>query len=65
MPSKPRVEAGTLDAGRYASFLKLARERAADERRRDERAMLDAKRQVKTIERSVRHMRKTRGHSGS
>ena len=57
---KRAVEAGELDAGRYASFLKLAHERAADEKRRDERALLDAKRQVKTVERSVRKMRKDR-----
>ena len=59
---KRAVEAGELDAGRYASFLKLSHERAADEKRRDERVQLDAKRQTKTIERSVRNMRKTRGH---
>lgn len=59
---KRAVEAGQLDAGRYASFLKLTHERAADEKRRDERAILDAKRHVKTVERSVRKMRKARGH---
>ena len=58
---KRAVETGELDAGRYASFLKLSHERAADEKRRDERALLDAKRQVKTVERSVRKMRKDRG----
>ncbi len=58
---KRAVEAGELDADRYASFLKLTHERAADEKRRDERALLDAKRHVKTVERSVRKMRKTRG----
>lgn len=42
---KRAVESGELDAGRYASFLKLSREREADEKRRDERALLDAKRQ--------------------
>ena len=59
---KRAVETGELDAGRYASFLKLSHERAADEKRRDERALLDAKRQAKTTERSVRQLRKTRGH---
>jgi ribosome biogenesis GTPase len=41
---KRAVESGELDSGRYASFLKLSREREADEKRRDERALLDAKR---------------------
>ena len=59
---KGAVETGDLDAGRYASYLKLSHEREADEKRRDERALLDAKRQAKTIERSVRALRKGRGH---
>ena len=59
---KRAVDAGELDAGRYASYLKLSHEREADEKRRDERALLDAKRLAKTTERSVRKLRKVRGH---
>jgi ribosome biogenesis GTPase len=59
---KRAVEAGELDAGRYASYIKLSHEREADEKRRDERALIDAKRLAKTTERSVRKLRKARGH---
>jgi ribosome biogenesis GTPase / thiamine phosphate phosphatase len=59
---KRAVEAGELDAGRYASYVKLSHERAADEKRRDERALIDAKRFARTTERSVRKLRKARGH---
>ncbi len=59
---KRAVELGQLDAGRYASYVKLSHERAADLKRRDERAIIDAKRESRTIARSVRHQRKTREH---
>jgi ribosome biogenesis GTPase len=59
---KGAVEAGELDAARYASYIKLSHEREADEKRRDERALIDAKRVARTTERSVRKLRKARGH---
>jgi ribosome biogenesis GTPase len=42
---KRAVEDGALDAARYAGFLKLQAEQATLERRVDERALIDAKRQ--------------------
>jgi ribosome biogenesis GTPase len=41
---KAAVEDGRVDAGRYASYLKLQQERRDLDARRDERAQLDAKR---------------------
>ena len=58
---KAAVEAGTLDAGRYESYLKLQREHAAFERNRDERAGIEAKRQAKLGSKAYKALQKQRG----
>ncbi|MGE5836131.1 MAG: ribosome small subunit-dependent GTPase A [Acidobacteriota bacterium] len=58
---KAAVEAGTLDAGRYESYLKLQREQAAFERNRDERAGIEAKRQAKLGSKAYKALQKQRG----
>jgi ribosome biogenesis GTPase len=45
---KAAVTAGTLPASRYEAYLKLSRERAAFDRKRDERTELDRKRATKS-----------------
>ena len=50
---KAAVEAGTLDAGRYESYLKLQAEEAATRKLRDEKALLEAKRQTKIRQRAL------------
>ena len=58
---KAAVEAGTLDSGRYESYLKLQREQAAFERNRDERAGIEAKRQAKLGSKAYKALQKQRG----
>lgn len=58
---KRAVQEGTLPSDRYESFLKLQREQSETARLRDERAMLDAKRQGKIISKSIKAMQKQRG----
>jgi len=58
---KAAVDAGTLDAGRYASFLKLQREQAALEKQRGERALLENKRQGRILGKAIKSMQKLRG----
>ena len=58
---KAAVAEGRLTAERYESFLKLRREQEATEKLRDERALIDAKRQSKVISRSLKAMQKQRG----
>lgn len=58
---KAAVDEGTLDARRYESFVKLAREQAATEKARDERALLDAKRQARIGSKALKAMQKDRG----
>ena len=58
---KRAVQEGTLPSDRYESFLKLQREQTETARLRDERAMLDAKRQGKIISKSIKAMQKQRG----
>jgi ribosome biogenesis GTPase / thiamine phosphate phosphatase len=58
---KAAVEAGTLDAGRYESYLKLQREQAAFERNRDERAGIEAKRQARLGSKAYKALQKQRG----
>jgi len=58
---KAAVERGAIDEGRYQSYLKLSRERAAFDRLRDERAQLEAKRHAKVMGRAQKEMQKDRG----
>ncbi|HQX81894.1 MAG TPA: ribosome small subunit-dependent GTPase A, partial [Vicinamibacterales bacterium] len=58
---KGAVADGTLDALRYDSFVKLQDERAALERRLDERALLEQKRASKVMGRALKSMQKDRG----
>jgi ribosome biogenesis GTPase len=58
---KAAVEAGRIDAGRYASYLKLQQERQALDERRDERAQLEAKRTTKIQHKALKAMQKIRG----
>jgi ribosome biogenesis GTPase len=53
---KAAVDEGRLDAGRLGSFLKLTREREAFERRHDERAQMEAKRQGKIGAKALRSL---------
>ena len=57
---KAAVEAGGLDAGRYESYLKLQHEQEATRRLRDEKALLDAKRQAKIGSKAYKAMQKQR-----
>jgi ribosome biogenesis GTPase len=59
---KMAVERGELDEGRYASYLKLAHERDAFERRHDERGLIDAKRQARIGSKAMKAIEK-RGKS--
>ncbi len=58
---KAAVADGGLSADRYGSFLKLQHEQEATEKRRDERALIDAKRQGKVISKALKAMQKGRG----
>jgi ribosome biogenesis GTPase len=58
---KAAVDAGTLDAGRYESYLKLQREQAAFEKNREQRAGIEAKRQAKLGSKAYKAMQKQRG----
>lgn len=51
---KAAVDAGTLDADRYASFIQLLNEQADVAKKRDERVMLQEKRAAKLHNRSIR-----------
>ncbi len=58
---KAAVEAGSLPADRYDSYLKLHHEQIAMEKLRDERALLEEKRQAKTQTKALKSMQKDRG----
>lgn len=58
---KAAVDAGTLDAERYAHFIKLDEERDVLERRQEEKALLEQKRQSKVISKAIKAMQKSRG----
>jgi ribosome biogenesis GTPase len=53
---KAAMESGQLDEARYKSFLKLAREQEAFQRRHDEQAQSETKRQARIAQRSLRAM---------
>ena len=58
---KAAVEAQTIAADRYDSYLTLQREREAFEKRTDERAQLEAKRQTRIRQNAYRSFQKGRG----
>jgi ribosome biogenesis GTPase len=58
---KAAAAAGDLSADRYENFLKLQREQAATEKLRDERALLEARRQGKVMGKALKAMQKQRG----
>jgi ribosome biogenesis GTPase len=58
---KAAVQAGTLDSRRYESYLKLSGEQAVTKQKREERALLDAKRQGKIGSKAIKAMQKQRG----
>ena len=58
---KAALEAGSLPADRYESYLKLRGERDALEKQRDERAQLDAKRKARAGSKALKAMQKDRG----
>jgi ribosome biogenesis GTPase len=58
---KAAVDSGTLDAGRYESYLKLQREQSAFEKNRDQRAAIEAKRQAKLGSKAIKALQKQRG----
>jgi ribosome biogenesis GTPase / thiamine phosphate phosphatase len=61
---KAAVDAGTFDAGRYASFLKLQAEQDAIEKKRDERSLAEAKRAGKMGSRAMKSLQKDRQRQG-
>jgi len=58
---KAAVEAGTLAAERYESYLQLRAEHASVEKARDERSAIDAKRQARLGSKAYKSMQKLRG----
>lgn len=58
---KAAVEDGRLDAGRYASYLKLQDERETLAKRLDERAILETKRQSRIANKALKSFQKQRG----
>jgi len=57
---KAAVQIGQITEERYQGYLKLGREHAATEKLRDERALLDAKRQTKVQHKALKAMQKSR-----
>jgi ribosome biogenesis GTPase len=58
---KAAVTEGRIDPERYDSYLKLRQEQADLEKRRDERALRERKRQGRVQQRALRSMSKSRG----
>jgi ribosome biogenesis GTPase len=58
---KQAVESGVLDAARYDHFVRLAREQAATEARREERGQLEAKRQARAGSKALKNLYRQRG----
>ena len=69
MPSRPgktvtisiSVDEGRLDAARYDSFIRLARERHALEEAQAEKALIDRRRAGRIGSKALRAMQKQRG----
>jgi ribosome biogenesis GTPase len=61
---KAAVEAGSLDAGRYANYLKLQGEQAETSKRRTERALVDAKRIGKIGSKALKALQRERQRQG-
>jgi ribosome biogenesis GTPase len=61
---KAAVESGELHPDRLDSFLKLQREQEEIERKRDERALIDAKRQSQIQSKALRSLYKDRNRRG-
>jgi ribosome biogenesis GTPase len=57
---KLAVDAGTIDIARYEGYLKLQAEQAAVDRQRDERLLVQSKRQAKTTGRALRALYRER-----
>ena len=57
---KAAVEAGQIAADRYESFLKLSREEESMAKLRDERGLIEAKRQSKIAGKALKALQKTR-----
>jgi ribosome biogenesis GTPase len=60
---KAAVESGGVEADRYESYLKLRREQEATEKLRDERALLDVKRQARIGSKALKAYQKNRGRA--
>lgn len=58
---KAAVAEGRLPAERYESYLKLSREQSSNEKLKEERAFLDAKRKGRIRSKAVKAMQKSRG----
>src|SRR5690606_28255165 len=58
---KAAAEAGDLDAARYESYVKLDEEREALDKRQEERALLEQKRQSRIQGKALKAMQKSRG----
>ena len=58
---KAAVESGAILAERDESYLKLSREHAVTEKLRDERSLLDAKRQARIGSKAMKAIQKSRG----
>jgi ribosome biogenesis GTPase len=61
---KAAVDSGELDDGRYASFIKLQAEQVETEKRRDARALVDAKRSGKIGSKALKSLQKERQKQG-
>jgi len=61
---KAAVDSGALDAGRYASYLKLQGEEADIERKKEERAQQQTKRHAKVQQKAMRSLQKDRQRQG-
>ncbi|HXT71877.1 MAG TPA: ribosome small subunit-dependent GTPase A [Vicinamibacterales bacterium] len=60
---KAAVASGDIPEERYAGYMKLSRELEASEKLRDERALLDAKRQARIGSKAMKALQKNRGRA--